>query len=206
MTRLVNAWKYSSPLVLASASHMRAHILKQAGITPEVIPAHINERAIEDTLQGAEPEVIAMTLAEMKACKISQNMHGRMVLGVDQVLIFNHQILSKSVSREAGLTKIRMMAGKPHYLYSCAALVLNGEIVASAAGKVELQMRIFSDDFLLWYEENCKDALLTSVGGYKFEEAGPHLFESIQGDYFTLLGIPLMALLTEFRRLGLIIT
>jgi septum formation protein len=203
---MASAWLFSTPLILASSSPIRLQLLKQAAIAVESVPACIDERELENRLQHREPHDIAMALAQEKAHTISRLFPERWVLGVDQMLIFNGQSLSKSVSREAGLTKLREMSGHSHDLFSAAALVRNSSVEGKASDQVELRMRILSNSFLDWYAENFSDALTASVGGYRFEHIGSHLFDNVQGDYFTTLGLPLLPLLQEFRRLGLVIT
>ncbi len=200
-------WKNSSSLVLASGSSIRAEMLRNASIPIEIIPADIDERKIENNIlnQCVNLESVALGLALEKAKAVSNVYQDRYVLGCDQILVFDNKILTKSVSRETGLNKLKELAGKSHKLVSSAVLIKNGKILASVTDSVRLRMRILSDDFYSWYSENAHDALISSVGGYHFEKSGCHLFEEVQGDFFTILGLPLIPLIAEFRRLELVI-
>ncbi len=193
-------------LVLASTSEIRARLLRNAGIVLRVRPARVDEDAIRAALQpeGAHPRDIADTLAEMKARKIAEKEPAALVLGCDQVLEIEREILSKPDSPEVALAQLRRLSGRGHRLLSAVVLYEAGRPVWRHVGVVEMTMRALSDGYLSDYVARNWDSIRHAVGGYKLEEEGVRLFERIEGDYFTVLGLPLLPLLGYLAKRGLI--
>lgn len=188
----------SQPLVLASASQIRQTLLRNAGLEVEVAPARIDEDAIKRALEaeGAPPRDIADALAEGKARKVSSKHPGALVLGFDQVLEHDRQILSKPRAIDEARDQLTRLRGQNHALLSAAVIYENGEPIWRHVGIARLTMRDFSDAYLDAYLARNWDSIRHSVGGYKLEEEGVRLFSRIQGDYFTILGIPMVELLS----------
>ena len=196
------------PIILASGSAIRRQLLEAAGLTIEAVPARIDERLVEAELASrTQPLTIAETallLAEKKASEVSGRRPGALVIGCDQMLDLEGVVLHKAEDREAAKQKLQRLRGRTHHLRSGMALVFDGQTIwrHNAAGK--LTMRDFSDAFLDQYLDRAGDAVTRSVGAYELEGTGVQLFESIEGDYFTILGLPLLPLLDALRRQGVI--
>ncbi len=193
-------WLPADPLVLASKSAVRCALLAGAGIPVEVHPADIDERAIEAGEATAGAASAAALLAGAKARAVAARMPGRLVLGADQTLALGSQRFSKPGDRAAAADQLRALRGKTHALHSALALVRDGETVFVHAETARLTMRAFSDGFLDDYLDAAASAVTASVGGYQLEGPGIQLFERIDGDYFTILGLPLLPLLAFLRR------
>ncbi|HVV93746.1 MAG TPA: Maf family protein [Hyphomicrobiales bacterium] len=196
-------WR-GEPLVLASASRARSAVLEAAGIPVERRPADIDERAVERPLLAAgEPAAaIAAHLAAEKALAVSRAMPGRLVLGADQVLDFGGERFNKPADRAAARAQLRLLSGRRHALHSAAALAENGAVVETAAQTAVLTMRPLGDAFLDRYLDAVGEAVTQSVGAYQIEGLGAQLFEAIDGDHFTVLGLPLLPLLAILRQRG----
>lgn len=192
------------PFILASASEIRATLLRNAGLNVEVSPARIDEDAIKLALQAedAPPRDIADTLAEMKARKVSFGRPDALVLGCDQVLQIDKECLSKPTSQEDAVAQLRRLRGKTHKLLSAAVLYNAGEPQWRFVGEVRLTMHTLSDGFIEDYVARNWDSIRYSVGGYKLEEEGARLFSRVNGDYFTVLGLPLLDLLSYLSLRG----
>lgn len=196
----------SAHIILASGSEIRAQLLRNAGIDIEVTPARVDEASIKASLlaEAAPPRDIADALAEAKARKISGKHPDALVLGCDQVLDFNGEILSKPETAEQALTQLSEMRGKRHMLLSAAVIYREGEPIWRHVGQVRLQMRQCSDEYLQSYVTRNWDSIRHSVGAYKLEEEGVRLFTNIEGSYFNVLGLPLLELINYLGLQGAI--
>lgn len=186
-------------LVLASSSPARKALLTGAGLRFEVSPAQIDERAVEAELLGKAPEAVARQLAEAKALDVSQRRPGDVVIGGDQMLAFQGELLHKPADFEAARRQLDRLRGRLHHLHCGVALARDGALLWSEAHSARLLMREFSEverDEVLALEG---DAALRSVGAYRLEGPSVRLFAAIEGDYFTILGLPLLPLLTALR-------
>jgi septum formation protein len=192
------------PLILASKSAARRAMLENAGVPFEVRVAGVDEEAIKAVSTDLDPAALAVRLAEAKALAVSRDDAAAWVLGSDQTLAFDGGLVSKAKSLEAARDRLKSMRGRTHHLHSGAALAVKGEIVWSGVDTVEMRMRDFSDAFLDAYLAAEGEALLSCVGSYRLEGMGSQLFEAINGDYFTVLGLPLWPVLTELRRAGVL--
>lgn len=192
-------WIADHPLVLASRSDVRGKILAAAGLRFEIRPAQIDERAVETEAKLPEAAAAARFLARAKADAVSKTQAGRLVLGADQTLAHGHQRFSKPADRAGAVEQLRSLRGRTHELHSALALVRDGELLFAHVDTARLTMRNFSDAFLDDYLDMMGDHALASVGGYQLEGIGIHLFERVEGDYFTILGLPLLPLLAFLR-------
>ena len=200
----MSLWLDSRPLVLASKSDIRAKILAAAGLRIEIRPARIDERTLEKDAAVSDPAAAARVLARAKAENISAALPGRLVLGADQTLARGTLRFSKPADRAAATEQLRALRGRTHELNSALALVRDGKTLFDCVDTARLTMRDFSDQFLEDYLDGAGDTALLSVGAYQIEGPGVHLFERVDGDYFTILGLPLMLLLAFLRREGFV--
>lgn len=192
------------PLILASGSMARKTLLSNAGLDIAVIPANIDERQVEAELapEQQSPEAIALHLATAKAKAVSVDHPDAFVIGCDQTMSLDQTIFHKAASLEAARDTLRLLNGKAHHLNSAVCLVRSGEVVWQHVGIATMHVRSFSESFLENYlQRNCP-AILSSVGCYQLEGEGVQLFDAIEGDYFTVLGLPLLPLLGALRKLG----
>jgi septum formation protein len=194
-------------LILASASGTRAAMLRDAGVACEPIPAHIDEAAVAEALSadGAGAADIAETLAEMKALRISSRYAGRLVLGADQTLDCEGRLHEKPVDREAARAQLSALRGRRHTLHVAAVVALDGAPIWRAASRAELTMRPFSDAFLDTYLDAMGESVCETVGAYRLEGLGAQLFSSVRGDFFTVLGLPLLETLGFLRARGVLV-
>jgi septum formation protein len=195
-------WLASAPLALASKSAIRRTLLESAGVPVEVCAANIDERGIEAKSSAQTPEAVSALLAREKASAIARVMPGRLVLGADQVLGLDNQRFSKPNDRAAAHVQLRALSGRTHALYSAVVFVQDSTVLFEHVGIARLTMRTFSDRFLDDYLDAVGDAAMASVGAYQLEGLGVQLFDRIEGDYFTVLGLPLLPALEFLRRHG----
>lgn len=196
----------AEPLVLASASATRQRLLAAAALPFEAIPVRVDEAAIRHSLQaeGASPRDIADVLAEMKARRIGERHPDRMVLGCDQVLDHRGTAVGKPADRAAARAQLLALRGDRHSLLSAAVIYDQGRPVWRHVGVARLVMRDFSEDWLDGYLDRNWDGLKDTVGGYKIEEEGIRLFSRVEGDHFTILGLPMLELLSYLTVRGVI--
>ena len=192
-------WLLSDPLVLASKSEVRRNVLLAAGLPVETMPADIDERGIEKNMAASEPRDVALLLAREKAKAIAAKMPGRLVLGADQTLSLGKERFSKPANRDAARSQLLKLRGKTHELCSGIALVRDTDVLFRHCAVARLTMRNFSEDFLDSYLDAAGAQVTQSVGGYQLEKTGIQLFEAIEGDHFTILGMPLFSLLPFLR-------
>ncbi|MBD1546547.1 Maf-like protein [Roseibium aggregatum] len=195
-------------LVLASGSRIRAELLENAGLSIEIDPADIDERAVEEPLlkAGFSPEDLALVLAEAKANDVSERRQGDLVIGADQILAFEGERHTKPENMEAARRQLLAFSGKTHELLSAVVISKDGEAVWRHVSIARLTMRDLSPAFVGHYLAQVGDIALSSVGAYQLEGPGVQLFEKIEGDYFTVLGLPLLPLLAELRKLNVLET
>ncbi|MFA4894373.1 nucleoside triphosphate pyrophosphatase [Brevundimonas sp.] len=191
-------------LILASKSAARRAMLEGAGVPFSVQVADVDEEAVKATHDPADAAGLALELARVKALAVSRHDADAWVLGADQTLAFDGGLVSKAKSPGDARTQLTAMRGKTHQLHSGAALARNGQVVWSGVDTVDLRMRNFSDAFLDAYLMAEGEGVLACVGSYRLEGMGAQLFEAVEGDYFTVLGLPLWPVLEELRRAGVL--
>ena len=196
-------WLADQPLILASQSKVRRALIEAAGIPVETRPAHLDERAIESRVRGGPGEV-ALTLAREKARTVAAMSDATYVVGCDQTLALGERRFSKPADRAAAREQLKAMRGRPHALHSAVAVCRNGGVTFAEVAVARLTMRSFSDDFLEAYLDDAGANVTASVGAYQLEGIGIHLFEKIEGDHFTILGLPLLPLLAHLRHQGVL--
>jgi len=195
-------WLADEPLVLASKSTIRHAILRDAGIPVAVEPADIDERGIEQRSAKEDAGELAAVLACEKARTVAARFPGRLVLGADQTLALGERRFSKPADRAGARRQLAALRGQTHELHSAVALVRGSSVLFEHREVARLTMRSFSDEFLEAYLDAAGTAVTASVGGYQLEKVGIQLFEHIQGDHFTILGLPLVPLLEYLRTAG----
>jgi septum formation protein len=195
-------WLAADPLVLASRSAVRRALLEAASIPLEVHPADLDERGLEAAGPLPGPGAAAQLLAREKALFVARSNPGRLVLGADQTLALGAERFAKPADRAAARAQLRALSGRTHELHSGIAFVQDATVVFEYADTARLTMRALSDRFLDLYLEAVGDAATASVGAYQIEGPGIQLFERLDGDYFTILGLPLVAALDFLRRRG----
>ena len=192
------------PLILASKSPFRAQMLQNAGVKFRTEAATVDERSVEAPLLkgGADAEDVAAVLAEAKALDVSARFPGALVLGCDQTLSLGDELFHKPAGMEAARRCLLKLSGKTHLLSSALALVKGGVTLWRHVSVARLTMRELSPAFIGQHLGRVGSAALSSVGAYQYEGEGIQLFENIDGDYFTIVGLPLLPLLAELRRMG----
>lgn len=196
-------WR-GAPVILASGSKGRAQLLANAGISFDVMPADLDERSV-DGVESLLPQEQAVRLASEKARHVSVRNPGRTVIGADQTLAIGTRILHKAGSVENALTQLGELAGRAHCLHSAVACVRDGSTQFAFVASATIHMRSFSELVLKAYANAMGDRLLQTVGCYEIEGLGAHLIERVEGDMFTIIGLPMFQLLAGFRDLGLIV-
>lgn len=191
-------------VVLASGSPFRRKMLEDAGIAVEAVPADIDERAVEDATEGSgiTPGELAAILAEAKALDVAQRQKGRLVIGADQTLSLGDEVLHKPHDMEEARRRLLALSGRVHQLNSAVVLVRDGAVLWRHVAVARLTMRMLEPAFIGRHLSRVGERALSSVGAYQIEGEGIQLFEKIEGDHFTIIGLPLLPLLAELRKLG----
>jgi septum formation protein len=198
-------WRAAQPLVLASRSAPRRAMLEAAGLPVEISLPDLDERAVEAAAGPLGPAEAAMLLAREKAKAVARHRPGRLVVGADQTLALGRRRFDKPHDRAAARAQLMALSGNTHQLHSAVAVVRGDEVLLAAVDTASLTMRSLSDSFLDAYFDAAGAAVLESVGAYQLEKLGIHLFERIEGDHFTILGLPLFALIAFLRRDGCLV-
>lgn len=189
-------------LVLASTSRIRAELLTKAGLVFEILRPEVDENALKASASDLSPGDLAQSLARSKAVSVADRWPEAMVIGADQVLNLEGRTFDKPKSTEEARNHLKELRGRSHVLETAICCARDGKNLFCHLGRATLTMRSFSDSFLDDYLEQMGPEVLTSVGAYKLEGLGAQLFEAIEGDYFTILGLPLLPLLDFLRRQG----
>lgn len=199
---MTGLWIAPEPLVLASRSRSRQALLTAAGLPFIAAPADIDERAAEQTMPGTGAADVARHLARAKALATAARHPGRLVLGADQTLGLDDEILSKPATISAAATQLARLSGRTHVLHSAICLIRDDDVLFEAAPQARLTMRELTPEFIARYCVAAGAAILDSVGAYQLEGLGIHLFARVEGDHSTILGLPLVALLDFLRSRG----
>ena len=192
-------WRGKSPLILASQSRARQVLLANAGISFKSIPADIDERAVQQKSGLSAPADVAAVLAREKALWVSSRQPGRFVIAADQTLALGDRLFSKPAGRAQAAEQIRALAGRGHELHSAVAVACDGAILFETVTIARMTMRTLGEAELAAYLDEAGAAVTSSVGAYQLEGLGVHLFDRIEGDHFTILGLPLLPLLAFLR-------
>ena len=195
-------------IILASESKIRRKLLLQAEVNFQSIAAKIDEDTIKESLKNedAKPKDISDTLAEYKAIRVANNFPTDIIIGCDQILVCNNEIISKARTLNEAKETLKLLRGKSHQLLSSAVIYDNNKPVWRTTSRAQLFMRDFTDEYLEYYIQTSGTDILSSVGCYLLENNGVNLFNRIQGDYFTVLGFPLLEVLDFLRKRELIKT
>jgi Nucleotide-binding protein implicated in inhibition of septum formation len=196
----------TAPIVLASSSPFRRMLLENAGIRFEAESARIDERAVEESVAGSglSPEDLALILAEAKALDVAERHPGAIVIGSDQTLSLGEEVLHKVADMEGARRRLLALSGRTHHLNSAVVIARDGETLWRHVSIAAMTMRPLDPAFVGRHLAAAGDTVLQSVGAYQLEGLGVQLFEKVEGDYFTVLGLPLLPLLAELRTLGAI--
>ena len=199
-------WKLDRSIILASTSATRLKLLSAVGIPCRTVAPAVDERALAKPLEnaGAGPDSIALELARAKCLAVSNLHQDDLVLGADQTLALGNQSFSKPASRSEAAEHLRQLSGRSHELHSAAAVARGGQILFEVTDTAQLTMRLLSDDFIETYLDVAGEQVRSSVGAYQVEGLGLHLFDRVDGDHATILGLPLLALLGYFRLKGML--
>jgi septum formation protein len=195
----MNLWRGKHPLVLASQSLTRQALLANAGIDFEAVAAEIDERAVQQASGLLAPGDIAALLAREKALSVSSRQPGKYVIGADQTLAQGERLFGKPAGRPQAAEQLRALAGRSHELHSAVAVARDGKILFEAVAVAGMTMRRLGEAEIEVYLDQAGEAVTSSVGAYQLEGLGVHLFERIEGDHFTILGLPLLPLLAFLR-------
>lgn len=197
-------WRGKHPLVLASQSRARQTLLGNAGLAFRAVPADIDERAIQQQSGLLNPGEIAALLAQEKALFVSAKVPEGYVIGADQTLALGQRLFSKPAGRAQAAEQLRALAGQTHELHSAVSVARGGRILFCDVSVARMTMRRLSGEEIRAYLDAAGEAVTTSVGAYQLEGLGVHLFERVEGDHFTVLGLPLLPLLAFLRGQGLL--
>lgn len=192
-------WRGKYPLILASQSRARQMLLANAGIGFEAVAAEIDERSVQQSSGLSAPGDIAALLGREKALSVSMRQSGNYVVGADQTLALGNRLFSKPAGRAEAAEQLRGLAGCSHELHSAVAVARDGRILFEAVAVARMTMRQLSRAEIRAYLDEAGEAVTSSVGAYQLEGLGVHLFERIEGDHFTILGLPLLPLLAFLR-------
>jgi nucleoside triphosphate pyrophosphatase len=192
-------WRGKYPLVLASQSLTRQALLANAGIDFEAVAADLDERAVQQASGFLAPGDIAALLARKKALSVSSRQPGKYVIGADQTLAQGERLFSKPAGRPQAAEQLAELAGRRHELHSAVAVARDGKILFEAVAIAGMTMRRLGEAEIDVYLDQAGEAVTSSVGAYQLEGLGVHLFERIEGDHFTILGLPLLPLLAFLR-------
>ena len=199
-------WRSPDPITLASTSETRKSVLRSVGIPFDAVAPDVDERQIESALQVKmiKPSEIALSLARSKASEVSKRFSGRWIIAADQTLECDGRQFHKPTSRDEAAEQLSNLSGKPHYLHSAVVCVIDSRIEFEHIETACLSMRRLSSSFINRYLDVCGDTVTRSVGGYQIEGFGAHLFDEIEGDHTTILGLPILPILRFLRHAGLI--
>ena len=193
-------WRGKAPLILASQSSARKMLLENAGLDFVSVAADVDERGIQAASKLSSPREIALLLAREKARAVSALHPKNFVIGADQTLALGDRLFNKPAGRAQAMAQLRDLAGKSHELNSALAVAHDGKIVVEDVSVARMTMREMTEAELSAYLDAAGEAVTSSVGAYQLESLGIHLFERIDGDHFTILGLPLLPLLAFLRR------
>jgi septum formation protein len=192
-------WRGKYPLILASKSRARQVLLASAGISFEAVAADIDERAVQKASGLSSPADVAALLSREKALAVAARKPGRFVVGADQTLALGTRLFSKPAGRAEAAEQLRALAGHSHQLHSAVAVARDGKILFSDVSAARMTVRPLSGTEIEAYLDEAGEAVTSSVGAYQLEGLGVHLFERIEGDHFTILGLPMFGLLGFLR-------
>jgi septum formation protein len=195
-------WRAEKPLLLASRSKARQMLLAAAGIPVDVRPANLDERGLDAGAPAQSPGAIAAHLARAKATMVAKLHPGRLTLGADQTLALEAELFAKPADRAVACAQLRALSGRTHELHSAIVFAQDANVLFEHVAIARLTMRSLSDRFHELYLDAAGSTVTASVGAYQIEGLGAQLFERVEGDYFTILGLPLMAALDFLRRQG----
>jgi len=194
-------WRLPDPITLASTSETRKSVLRSVGVPFDAVSPDVDERQIESALQAKmiKASEIALSLARAKASEVSKRFSGRWIIAADQTLACEGRQFHKPTSREEATEQLFKLSGKSHYLHSAVACVIDSRIEFEHVETACLYMRQLSSPFVNRYLDVCGEAVTRSVGGYQIEGFGAHLFDKVEGDHTTILGLPILPVLRFFR-------
>ncbi|BBB95361.1 MULTISPECIES: Maf family protein [Bradyrhizobium] len=195
----MSIWRGPQKLILASQSRARKMLLENAGLDFEALPADIDERAVQKNSGLAAPGEIALLLAREKALFVSRQRPGQYVVGADQTLALGQRMFSKPAGRTQAAEQLGLLAGRTHELHSAVSVARDGKVLFGDVSVARMTMRRLVAGEIESYLDHAGEAVTTSVGAYQLEGLGVHLFERIEGDHFTILGLPLLSLLAFLR-------
>ena len=201
---MMSIWRGDQPLVLASQSRARRMLLENAGLACEAVPAAIEERDLQNEAGLIAPYEVALHLAKAKAVAVSSSKRGSYVVGADQTLAVGERLFNKPGDREQAMQQLSALAGRTHALHSAVTVVRDGEVLFAHVAVAWMAMRELTEGEIEAYLDAAGAMVTTSVGAYQLEGLGVHLFEHIEGDHFTILGLPLLPLLAFLRGEGLL--